>query len=412
MLGQNFNGQLGTGDRIDLSSPERCGARTLPTGLAATTASASAALTWNEPTSPYGPQTWEVEGSTNGVGYRFRVTATTPLDSITITITLASAVTPSAVIIPQVPSTPTTSASSVTPPTERWPFAPADRIAGDDPADVAAAMSRRRFATGSAPTVHVAVASRLVDAAAAGAAAVSVNGPVLLVNSDSLPSSTVTEIRRLASRRVVVVGGSNAISDEVVDALGGLDGVTVTRVQGADRSATAASVSRTTYRPGVDTVYLVSAASAIDGLGVARFGRPVLLTGRTTLPRSTVDELRRLQPARTVVIGGTSVVSATVIDELDTLLEGSVVRWAGTDRAATTALVASTDRVGMGTAVLIDAHTPAGGMAMATLLGDPGTALLLARPTCVPAASRAVIDRWNPTTVLTVSIDPDLTRSC
>ena len=57
-------------------------------------------------------------------------------------------------------------------------------------------MSRRRFATGSSPVVHVVVASRTADAAAAGAAAVNVNGPVLLVNAGSLPASTVTEIRR------------------------------------------------------------------------------------------------------------------------------------------------------------------------------------------------------------------------
>jgi alpha-tubulin suppressor-like RCC1 family protein len=118
--GQNWNGQLGTGDRVDLLSPGRGGNRTLPSDLSAVTSSASVVLSWNEPASPYGPQTWEVEGSTDGItwwpatvsatspagttvsgltpatAYRFRITSTTPLDSMTLPlpgfVTLAAAV--------------------------------------------------------------------------------------------------------------------------------------------------------------------------------------------------------------------------------------------------------------------------------------------------------------------------------
>lgn len=106
--GANFNGQLGTGDRTTLISPDRCGVRTLPSNLTGATTSATVGLTWTEPTSPYGPQTWDVEGSTdgttwwsatvsvisplgttvsgltNGVPYTFRVRSTTPLTSGTV----------------------------------------------------------------------------------------------------------------------------------------------------------------------------------------------------------------------------------------------------------------------------------------------------------------------------------------
>jgi len=428
--GQNFNGQLGTGDRIDLSSPDRGGRRTMPTALAATTSSASVVLRWTEPTSPYGPQTWDVEGSTdgvtwwpatvsvtsplgttvsgltNGVAYRFRVAASTPLDSITIS--LVSAVTPQA---PPVTASVDEAAPTLAP-TQRWPFAPAESITSDEPADVAAAMSRRRFAAGSGPTVHVVLASRTVDAAAAGAAAVSVNGPVLVVEANSLPTATAAEIRRLATRRVVVVGGSDAIGDAVMAALDALDGVTVTRLQGDDRVATAASVSRATFAPRVDTVYLVAGRSPIDGLGLARFGRPILLTERDRLPSATADELRRLRPTQVVVIGGTSVVSAGVVGQVEAVTDGAVVRWAGVDRFATTARIAAEGRTGLATAVLVDGRQPAGGVAVATLLGDPQSALLLAQPTCLPLATRTLLDRWSPATVITVGVEPSLTRTC
>jgi alpha-tubulin suppressor-like RCC1 family protein len=64
--GQNWNGQLGTRDRVDHTSPTYAAMPPGPAALAGVTASASVTLTWNESTSPYQPQTWEVEGSTDG----------------------------------------------------------------------------------------------------------------------------------------------------------------------------------------------------------------------------------------------------------------------------------------------------------------------------------------------------------
>ena len=142
--GSNTHGQLGDGTTVDRNAPNPI-TLTAPTGLTAVTGATgdtSVALTWTEPRSPYGPQTWFVEGSTDdtiwwpttvatvapsgttvlgltsGTPYRFRVTSTTPI-GIT-TVTLAATVTLTAPDIPEteITDTPTTPApTTLAPPT-------------------------------------------------------------------------------------------------------------------------------------------------------------------------------------------------------------------------------------------------------------------------------------------------------
>ena len=332
---------------------------------------------------------------------------TTHHDTTTITFTA----TPTPVI---------DTAPTVEPTPALRPFVSQVNVVGTS-SDVSVALSRRRFETDSGPVVYVALADRPVDVAAAGAAAVARGGPLLLVGAATVPTATIEEIRRLGATRVVVVGGGDAIGDEVIDALRGVVGDGVVRLSGSDRYATAVAVSRATFAGGTDTVYVVSGRSAIDALGVARFGRPVLLTDSREVPAVTARELDRLRPNRIVVVGGNSVIDARTVELLARAarIEATAVdRWAGPDRAATTATVATADRTSLRTVIIVNGHVPAGGLAAATLLADPDTAVLLSGSMCLPAATRAILERWRPSTVLVVGNDPRLVatidqyRSC
>jgi putative cell wall-binding protein len=316
---------------------------------------------------------------------------------------------------PQAPGTSTepSPGGGFTPSPSGWPNITADRIEGDDPAVVAATLSRRRFAAAFAPVVHITLGTRAHDAAAAGAAAVAVGGPVLVVTSDTVPSATATELARLASKRIVIVGGLDAISDKVVADLSAINGADVIRASGVDRFETAVSVSRISHSSG-GTVFVVAGGSGIDGLGVTRFGRPILLTSSNHLPLITAIELYRLAPSRVVIVGGEASVTDRVRQQIvgvTGLAAANVERWSGPDRFATAAMAAGAERSSMSTAVLIQGHTLSG-VAVATLLGDPRTGLFLARPGCVPASTRSALDRWRPTTVIAIGPSVDLTRTC
>src|SRR5690349_1703557 len=100
------------------------------------------------------------------------------------------------------------------PPAAAWTRSPV-RVAGDDRYATAVAMSQIVFPAG-APTVLVASGEAFPDALAGGAAAGVNHAPLLLTSAAELPAVVADELRRLAPRRVSVLGGPAAVSDHVL----------------------------------------------------------------------------------------------------------------------------------------------------------------------------------------------------
>ena len=194
------------------------------------------------------------------------------------------------------------------------------RLAGADRYATAAAVSRASFGAG-APVAYVATGTAFADALAGGAAAGRQAGPILLTTPGALHPATATELSRLRPARIVVLGGTGAIADAVVQQLRSLaTSGAVTRLAGADRYTTSVAVSRATTSPGPRFVYLATGTSFPDGLAgsppAIRDQGPLLLTRRDGLPAAVAAELRRLNPARVVILGGDGAVSATVMAQL------------------------------------------------------------------------------------------------
>jgi serine protease len=117
----------------------------------------------------------------------------------------------------------------------------------------------------------------------------------------------------------------------------------VSRWQGPDRFATAATISAEVFEPGVPVAYVATGATFPDALAggplASRTGGPILLTQRDGLPAATVTELQRLAPQRIAVLGGRAAVSDDVLAALRGLTTGAVDRIAGPDRFATAAAI-------------------------------------------------------------------------
>jgi putative cell wall-binding protein len=135
--------------------------------------------------------------------------------------------------------------------------------------------------------------------------------------------------------------------------------VTVDRVQGADRYASAAAVSRAAFPSTAPVVVVANGDAFPDALAAgpvaSKLGGPLLLTQAGALPAATSAEIARLKPQRIVVAGGTVSVSDAVYTALSRLTT-SMARVGGADRydtsrrlatyafgSATTAYVASGD---------------------------------------------------------------------
>lgn len=275
-----------------------------------------------------------------------------------------------------------------------------ERLAGADRFATAAAISAASFAPG-VPVAYLATGLDFPDALAAGAAASLRGGPVLLVASSSLPSATASELARLRPQAIKVIGGSGVVSDGVLAAVQvyATSG-SVERVAGANRFATAAQISATTFAPGVGVAYIATGRNFPDALaGVAAAGSvggPILLTQPDRLPAETSAELNRLRPGRIVVLGGSGVVSDAVLGALAAHTGGSVTRLAGADRFAT-AVAVSTGTFASGETVFVATGVnfpdALGGGPVAGGLPGP---LLLVPTNSVPSSVAAELQRLDP----------------
>jgi putative cell wall-binding protein/spore germination protein YaaH len=280
------------------------------------------------------------------------------------------------------------------------------RLSGADRYATAAAVSRSSFGSG-VPVAYVATGTSYPDALAGGPAAARGGGPMLLTMRNELPSATASELARLRPAKIVILGGTSAVSASVANRLAGYaTSGAVSRLAGADRYATAARVSRATFAPGVPVAYVATGTSFPDALagGVAagRQKGPVLLTSRTSVPAATKSELDRLNPARIVVLGGTSAISDAVASALRSYTGGSVTRLSGPDRYATAVAVsrATTKTDAPRTVYLATGASFPDGLAGTPVAARSGGPLLIVPSGGLTDAVAAELRRLNPSRVV------------
>ncbi|MCS5735910.1 cell wall-binding repeat-containing protein [Herbiconiux daphne] len=192
------------------------------------------------------------------------------------------------------------------------------RVGGADRYAVSAGISAMSFAPERA-VAYVASGEVFPDALSGSAAAGLKGGPVLLVTKNSIPAAVATELTRLDPDRIVVLGGTNTVSDAVQTALG--MSAPTTRVAGADRFVVSSNVSADAFLAGdTHTVYVASGEvfpDALSGSAAAiKNHAPVLLVTKNAIPASVATELDRLHVTRIVVLGGPNTVSEATVTAL------------------------------------------------------------------------------------------------
>ncbi|MFB9375949.1 cell wall-binding repeat-containing protein [Kineococcus gynurae] len=163
------------------------------------------------------------------------------------------------------------------------------------------------------------------DALSAGPLATRERLPLVLTAPGALSPSAARSLRQAGVQQVLVVGGAQAVPDAVLEQVRSL-GMTVRRVAGGDRQATAVAVADLARQdfgwvPG--RVLLADGRRFADALaGAGRggaLGAPVLLTaGPGDLGTATRAWLRRDGGAltRVEVLGGPSSVSADLLEQV------------------------------------------------------------------------------------------------
>lgn len=204
---------------------------------------------------------------------------------------------------------------------------------------------------GGIADVFVASGETLVDAVAVSGLAGYLDAPVVLTYKDSLPGAVANYLEDYGARNIHVLGGTAAVSDDVVEALKALDhSPTVARIQGADRYATAAQIAATlsggnaagnVWCGGTAKAAIltnggdVSLAYAMAvGPIASRLQLPVLLTAHGELPAATRGAITGERYEHIVIVGGTASVSGDVAGDLTAAGVDTVTRISGDSPAA------------------------------------------------------------------------------
>ncbi|HET7279735.1 MAG TPA: cell wall-binding repeat-containing protein [Dermatophilaceae bacterium] len=218
------------------------------------------------------------------------------------------------------------------------------RFSGADRYAVAAAVAAS--VAPNATSVVLAGGATLPDASVSGPLAATLDAPLLLTGKSSLPAATVAELNRRGSliKTAYVVGGTGVVSDTVVSQLKSR-GLTVQRIAGVDRYDTSAKVaSQITARRTVSAVVIAGGLGLPDALGASgpasALVEPILLTPASGLASATRSGLTATGAKTARIVGGTAVVSTTVESQL-TSLGVAFTRLSGSNRYATSSVVAS-----------------------------------------------------------------------
>ncbi|MGH9102192.1 MAG: cell wall-binding repeat-containing protein [Acidimicrobiales bacterium] len=267
------------------------------------------------------------------------------------------------------------------------------RIRGIDRYATAAGVAVAGFPSG-AGTAILATGDDFPDALAGAFLAGSYGAPILLTEPSAMPPATAQALTALNVHRVVVLGGTLAVSADQVSALS-REGYQVARIAGQSRYDTMAAIAEQpgtsvgTDAQGRPTAILATGTTFPDALAAGALSGarrlPILLTpGTSRLGTQAAAALVQLHIGHVLIVGGTAAVSASVAAQVQGM-GIATTRLAGHDRSATAAAVAQREvsSWGLSSSGFVVARGDAfpdalGGAALAVALEEP--LLLTASP--------------------------------
>ncbi len=265
-------------------------------------------------------------------------------------------------------------------------------------------------ATPGAP-IFVATGIGFADALSAAPAAALEGGRVVLTHPRNVDPQLIAQITAKAPKDIYVIGGTNAVSTAVENALKGIAGAEVTRIAGSSRYDTSLRIYDkffagedfnkafvATGRDFPDALAASAAAGAVDA-------PVVLVNGKAaTVPTDVTDRLTADKVELTLIAGGKGAVSQGIENELKAKV-GEVTRLSGSDRLATSVAINAWVDSKLDTSLVKDVYVATGAsypdaLSAAAPAGNPAARLVLSSKTCLPKAAVNAIKSYTALQVL------------
>ncbi|WP_223701274.1 cell wall-binding repeat-containing protein [Sutcliffiella deserti] len=258
------------------------------------------------------------------------------------------------------------------------------RISGDNRYATAVKVSREGW-----DKANVAVIARgddFPDALAGTPLAYQLNAPILLTRSNELVEETKKELQRLGVKKIVMLGGPNAINTGVETSLRNL-GLEVERIAGTNRYETAKLIANK-MGTSFSTVVVANGKGFADALAIApyaaRNGIPILLSEKSNIPGPTTTLLANA--TNTIVVGGREMLA-------DNLLKGmpKPVRIFGANRYETAYKIGTEFNFSASTGLVVNGTGFADALTGSVLAAKRNAPLLLVKPDQIPAETSRLV---------------------
>ncbi len=202
-----------------------------------------------------------------------------------------------------------------------------------------------KFLRESSDTIIVASGENYPDALSASSLAGALNVPIVLTNSKSLPSSTAQQISKVNPQKIIIVGGTSAISQDVEDEIQGLNTETeIVRIYGSTRIKTAEAIYDYAKDSWSKTAIIASSTGYADALSVSPYAykttSPVFLAEADgSLSATTRQRLKDGEFEKVIIVGGEGIIPQKA-EKVISALGIECTRLGGANRQETSSLIA------------------------------------------------------------------------
>jgi len=239
--------------------------------------------------------------------YPNRFVATLMISALTVTWGLTPAVTRASTVNPKVPDAVQSLKSSVNTLT---------RLGGEDRYSTAVQIAEQGWKSASMAVLAPSSDLNMVDTLVSSSLAKAVDGPILLADMDSIPSMTMTELKKLGVTQVYLVSGTGYLSAKVEKELAAA-GIQSIRLGTHDRYETALNIAKEIQKiKPFQEVVVTNSTATVDAISIAPIaaakGIPILLVDKNTVPKAVSDFINASDIKKTYVIGGTAVITDKV----------------------------------------------------------------------------------------------------
>lgn len=155
-----------------------------------------------------------------------------------------------------------------------------------------------------------------------------------------------------------------------------------TRISGLNRFETAIKISNKYYPQGADVVYLTGGYAYTDALVMSPLTNiedgPILLAEKDEVNRSTIEEIKRLNPSKIYIIGGPNTISEAAEDSLNEEVDVEIERIQGADRYETSLKIAQKiNDYGVSEIFIVNGYSEADAISISGIAKDRNTPIIL-----------------------------------